>query len=320
MYVRRLGTLVEVQAPAKLNLFLEVLARRNDGFHEIETLMIPIRAYDTLTLSDTPDGQIRLRCRGEQESWDSRPTAEQPDDDGGKPALRTRLPEGPENLVFRALQVLREAAGVGRGVAADLTKRIPLAAGLGGGSSDAAAALLGANSLWQLGWSVDQLAKIAAAIGSDVPFFLYSGAAICRGRGEEIEPLGSLPTLHAVVAKPPLGLSTPEVYSRCRPAERPGRANDTAQAIRTGRIRDLRRCVFNRLQEAAEDLTPWIGTMRSAFDHAGCEVHQLSGSGSAYFGICRHAAHARSVAGRLRAAGLGWVFQTTTSPLTYRRA
>lgn len=305
MYVRHLGPLIEIQTPAKLNLFLEVLARRPDGFHEIETLMTPIGIYDTLYVAPAPYGTVRFQC-----GWAAGIAARAGSVAGaGGPEA---VPTGGDNLVVRALERLRRRAGVEAGATVRLIKRIPLAAGLGGASSDAAAALVGANRLWALGWSRERLAEVAAEIGSDVPFFLQAGAAVARGRGERLAPLAGLGTLHVVVVRPPAGLSTGLVYQHCQPATAPRRVEPVADALRRGRAAEVGRGLFNRLQTAAEQLSPWIGRLRNAFERVDCLGHQMSGSGTGYFGICRSARQARRMAGQLRAAGWEAVFPAST--------
>jgi 4-diphosphocytidyl-2-C-methyl-D-erythritol kinase len=185
-----------------------------------------------------------------------------------------------------------------------LLKRIPSAAGLGGASSDAAAALVAANLVWGLGWPIGRLRSLAAEIGSDVPFFLGPGAAVCRGRGERIEPIPAR-RLHLVVVKPPIGLKTPEVYGRCRPADEPADPAGLLGALKWGNGAEVGRLLHNRLQEPASGVTPWIGKLKMAFSKTDCLGHQMSGSGSSYFGVCRHARHARRIASRLRGGGLG---------------
>jgi len=301
MYVHRLASSVVVRAPAKLNLFFEVLARRGDGYHEIESLMVPIGLFDTLTARAGRSGEVRLSCH-----WETPPTQASAGDDslGVLPAER-------DNLAWRAANLLRERAGVTQGISLDLAKRIPSAAGLGGGSSDAAAALVAANAVWNLGWSRSDLAQLAAELGSDVPFFLYGGAALCRGRGERITPVSGLMPLHVVVARPPAGLSTAAVYARCKPAPEPRGAEPLVAALRAGDTRDLKRLVFNRLQEAAAELSPWVERLENQWVGEDCLADQMSGSGTSYFGICRHARHARRVAARLQARGVGRVYATT---------
>lgn len=311
MYVRRRGNRIEVHTPAKINLFLEVLARRDDGFHEIETLMMPISIFDTVLLSANLERRIRLTCR-----WASGLEAQSSAHGSRHGGVWEDLPAQTDNIVVKAIERLRHHAGVESGAMVQLIKRIPAAAGLGGASSDAAAALVAANLAWRLGWSREQLAGVAAELGSDVPFFVYSAAAVCRGRGERIEPFDALNRYHIVVVRPPSGLSTPEVYRHCCPAESANRVDAIMRATRQGHASLVGRLLFNRLEAAAEQLSPWIQDLRTVFDGQDCLGHQMSGSGTSYFGICRHATHAKRVASRLRAAGLGAVLRAATLPGT----
>src|SRR5439155_11065908 len=169
---------VVVWAPAKVNLFLEVLAKRADGYHEIATLMVAVSLYDRLEFKEDATGKISL-------------TSDE-----------AELDCGPDNLVCRAARLLQERTGCPRGAAVTLGKQIPLAAGLGGGSSDAAATLAGLNELWQLGLPPAQLGALSAQIGSDVAFFFAAPAAWCTGRGEKVSPLPPPPTLWFVLVCP----------------------------------------------------------------------------------------------------------------------
>lgn len=279
---------VEVRTPAKLNLFLEVRAKRADGFHEIETLMVPVDLYDTLILREQSGDRLTLACSG--------------------PAVASDLPLGSDNLVIRALELVRQAMGEPRGAQVQLFKRIPSAAGMAGGSSDAAAALLAANHVWQAGLSLDTLADLAAQLGSDIPFFLHRGAALCTGRGEQIAPLGSVPGLDLVVVCPPEGLATARVFSGCRPSEAPQPSEALIEALRAGRRQQVAQSMFNGLQESAAGLSPWIGRLADAFSEQDVLGHSMSGSGTSYFAVCRHQAHARCVAARTRGRRLGSVY------------
>ncbi len=296
MQIHRSTVEIVVQTPAKLNLFFEVLARRDDGYHEIETLMCPIDRYDTLYFQEEPSGRLALECQ-----WAA--IGGGPDDAGFD-----SIPCGPDNLVSRAVELLRSRTGVERGARVRLVKRIPAAAGLGGGSSDAAAALVAANEGWKLGLSLAELTRLAAQLGSDVPFFLRGGAAICRGRGERVEAAAGLGPLHFVVVRPPVGLTTAAVYGVCRPAAKPRCVTSLVEALYRGDARAAGRLLHNRLQAAAESLSPWIAKLRETFAGEDFLGHGMSGSGSSYFGLCRHARHAHRLAHRLRARGLGNVF------------
>jgi 4-diphosphocytidyl-2-C-methyl-D-erythritol kinase len=295
------------RAPAKLNLYLEIFGRRSDGFHELEMLMVPVTLDDGLTftatdpLADGAPGEIQLAVRS---SLPVRP-----------PPLQDEIPLGAANLVVQALSMLRERSGCRFGARVELVKRIPAAAGLGGGSSDAAAALRLANCAWQLHWPKDGLAELAAEIGSDVPFFLSGGPALCRGRGERVDRLYGLPPLYFVIVKPPAGLRTKDVYRAHDALElqtssaRSGALDRLTAALASGRW-PTSGWMHNRLQAAAAALSPWVGRLQGVFDRLGCLAHQLSGSGSAYFGVCRHARHARRLANMLRTQQLGLVYAT----------
>jgi 4-diphosphocytidyl-2-C-methyl-D-erythritol kinase len=312
MHVRRLATCVEVQTPAKLNLLLEVLGKRSDGYHEIETLIVGLGLYDTLILTPTDTREISLNCR-----WALGAIAER---NGKRPEsarseVGNEIPSGPQNLVWQAVELLRDEAGVRSGACVELVKRIPAAAGLGGGSSDAAAALVAANLGWQLDWPRERLAELAAKIGSDVPFFLAGSAAICRGRGERIEPIASQ-RLHTVVVRPPVGISTVDVYKACQVPDKPAAVEPNQSALAEGNPAEIARVMTNRLQPAAECLTPWVGILKARFESEDVLGHQMSGSGSSYFGISRSARSARRIASRLRARRSGAVFAATTVAAT----
>ncbi len=307
MYVRRRGTLVEVDAPAKVNLFLEILSRRGDGFHELEMLVAPINRFDTLSVSPEPDGSIRVHCR-----WAHGLAAQETRSGNAEGRVWDSLPSNGDNLVCHALRLLQERCGSSSGARVELVKRVPAAAGLGGASSDAAAALVAANEAWKIGWSRAQLAEVAAQVGSDVPLFLHPGACVCRGRGELVFPLDACPTLHLVVVRPPEGLSTAAVYQRCRPATDARPVSELVQALARGHGAAIGRALFNRLQPAAEGMSVWVTRLSELFSRLDVWGHQMSGSGTTYFGICRHARHARRVAGQLQAIGVGAVFAAAT--------
>jgi 4-diphosphocytidyl-2-C-methyl-D-erythritol kinase len=296
-------------APAKLNLYLDLLGRRADGFHEVETLMVPIRLYDSVSFvpirrvaGETAGIQLDVRV------CEPLPTASNCAD----------IPTGANNLVVRALELLRQQSGCELGAKVELVKRIPSEAGLGGGSSDAATALKLGNIGWGLNWPVSRIAKVAAEIGSDVPFFLYGGAAVCRGRGEIIESLPAVAPTHFVVVKPPVGLNTGKVYqamgkfadSPDRGTQSNGGLKEIVPALRSGSAGSFGQWMWNGLQQAASSLSPWVGKLRATFRELDFVGHQLSGSGTAYFGVCRHAQHARRLANILRTRQLGLVYAT----------
>ncbi|HLS88586.1 MAG TPA: 4-(cytidine 5'-diphospho)-2-C-methyl-D-erythritol kinase [Sphingobacteriaceae bacterium] len=200
-----------VSAPAKLNLCLAVLGRRPDGMHELDGVMHGLTLEDTIILR--PAAGLSLTV------VDRRPGGGAPGVDGrGRPALQNgelpSVPHGPENLAWRAAAALRRAADVSEGVHITLIKRIPAGAGLGGGSADAAAVLLGLNRLWGLGLSHGDLHALALGLGADVPFALHSGAARARGVGEILEPLPTLAGMPVVLIPQTFGVSTGEIFAQ----------------------------------------------------------------------------------------------------------
>jgi 4-diphosphocytidyl-2-C-methyl-D-erythritol kinase len=307
MDVHRSGSAVQVECPAKVNLFLEVLAKRADGFHDIETLMTAISIYDSLIVTEAEEGRIRVTC-----DWVC-----------GMEAKRAQhgdcelvsLPGETDNLVYQAAQRLRSQAGVDQGASIQLTKRIPVEAGLGGASSDAAATLLALNTFWRLNWSREQLAELASELGSDIPFFLLdrpgSMAAVCRGRGERITKLQGVIRGALVVVKPADGLSTAKVYGQCSVPRAPVSVEPLVSALQTGRWNEIGRALFNRLQEVAERLSPRVREMREICERLDVVGHAMSGSGTSYFAICRSDAQACHLASRLRAMRCGLVFQAS---------
>lgn len=293
MHLREAGRHVVVHAPAKLNLFFEVLDRRSDGFHEVETLVYPIDLFDTLFIRARLDERVEFRvsCGGQRAFGDGNSLGSVPADSS--------------NLVIRAIELLRQKERYRLGADVLLIKRIPSEAGLGGGSSDAAAALAGANVAWKLNVGAERLAKIGAGLGSDIPLFFGEGASVCRGRGEIVEAAPASPVLHFALVRPPIGLSTAEVYGACEVAREPRSLPRFLDAFASAHLGRIGGCLFNRLEAAAHDLTPWIARTRGVFEDLDCVGHAMTGSGSCYFGLCRHARHARRVARRLESCGLG---------------
>jgi 4-diphosphocytidyl-2-C-methyl-D-erythritol kinase len=310
MHVRRTARHVEVLAPAKINLFLEVLARRPDGYHELETLIAAVGLYDSLLFRPDDGPEIQLETRWGIGFAALHPPGKQPASTA-RELLHGEIPHGPANLVWRAAELLRERAGIRTGAFIQLIKRVPAAAGLGGAWSDAAAPLLAGNIAWRLDWPIPRLEHLAAELGSDVPFFLGGGSAVCRGRGEQLEE-ARVPRLHLVIVRPPIGLATPRVYAACRPAERPVGAGALLQAFALGDPAAVRQ-VRNTLTAAATAVEPEM--MRQVEEQMSSQpflAQQMSGSGSSHFGVCHTARQARRIAARLRAGGIGTTFVATT--------
>jgi len=283
MIVRVESDRIEVEAPAKLNLFLEVREKRSDGYHEIETLAVEIGLSDLLSFQQSATGSVSLVC-----------------DD---PSLSCAA----DNLVIKAAERLREEVGCTAGASIALKKRIPVQAGLGGGSSDAAATLVGLNRLWSLGLSDSDLASLGAELGSDVPFFFGGPAAICRGRGEIVTSVPFRTSFFVVLVSPGVGLSTADVYRSVRVPQQPHSVADCENAFRSGDLDRLAKSLFNRLQPVSESLVPDLKRVRDALLNLdpSCNGSMMSGSGSAYFGLCPDRDSALAVAQTLEPLGVG---------------
>lgn len=254
-----------LEALAKVNRSLCVLGVRPDGYHELDTLFQTIDLFDELSLEE--DDRLTLSIEGGTLSADG------------------------SNLVLKAAHALSARAGAVRGARLSLKKKIPVGAGLGGGSADAAAALLGLNALWGLGLATQELRLAAASVGSDVAFFLFGGRARGTGRGEQIEPLPDEPGESLVLVIPPFGMPTPDVYRAlgARPLPDPPPAAPPA-----GELPDR-----NDLEAAAESLHPELRALRASLRSSGAVSARLSGSGSTLFGVFRSCAEAERAAAAL---------------------
>jgi 4-diphosphocytidyl-2-C-methyl-D-erythritol kinase len=268
---------IAVDAPAKLNLGLEVIGRRDDGFHEIATIFITIDLYDRLTLSPADD--LELSC----------------DDDSLA---------GTDNLALRALDLLRDETHYPGGACIHLCKRIPAAAGLGGASSDAAAALLGGRQLWQLDLRDAELHDLAARLGSDVPFFLRGGCAIGRGRGDRLDPLPLPADLRFVVVVPDVQIpaKTASLYARLSPEDFSDGSRTAAQAahVRAGQALDPA-LLGNAFARPLYALASGLAALPNIMRDAGAESVAISGAGPAHYSVLTDGAQAEQIAARLRA-------------------
>jgi 4-diphosphocytidyl-2-C-methyl-D-erythritol kinase len=293
---------IRIFAPAKVNLFLELLGRRPDGYHELETLMCSVDLVDEIAINaGSPNAPDALTVKAQ---WADGLVANR---EPHCAAAFGPLPQPEKNLAHRALELLRQECGVTEGASIHLTKRIPAEAGLGGASSDAATALIAGKRFWKLGLSVAQLAQFAAKLGSDVPFFLHGGWAICRGRGEIIEPLENMPPIWVVIVRPPFGLSTPKVYSRCEVPMKPCSSLQLIECLQNRDETALAGQLVNRLWAPALAIESRLAAFPAAFHEAGLRAHQMSGSGSSYFGVTFDRTRALRAAAILRSRNLGFV-------------
>ena len=290
---------VHLLAPAKLNLSLAVLDRRPDGFHEIESLMVPVTLHDRLRVRRQPAGVFSLTV-----SFKGRLAG------GTGQQLARDVPTDENNLVLRAARLLAQRAGVAAGVAIDLEKEIPSGAGLAGGSSDAAATLRAAARLWNLDWSTEQLAALSAELGSDIPWFFLRSPGLVAGRGERVTAVRGIRSLPVVIACPVQGLATGAVYAACVPdTSRRGQAAKLASALSKGSLQQALPMMHNMLEPPARHLAPAVDQLLVAMAQAGAVRPLLTGSGSACFSLCHTASEARVLAARLDANGWPGVFQ-----------
>jgi 4-diphosphocytidyl-2-C-methyl-D-erythritol kinase len=267
---------IEIKARAKINLTLDVIGKRPDGYHEVAMVMQTIDLHDLITLTAITEG-IKI-------------TANNPE-----------IPLGPENLVYKAVELIKPA-GFSGGIHIHIEKNIPMAAGLAGGSTDAAAVLKGLNSLWRLNLSLDELLGLGSRIGSDVPFCILEGTALATGRGEKLTPLAAAPELWLVLAKPPIGISTKVVYSRFDPDRVERRPDNAAmiEALAAGDIGKIRDNLVNVLESVTLRLYPEVSVLKDQVYRAGAEDVLMSGSGPAVFGLAPDRPTAEKIAEQVR--------------------
>jgi 4-diphosphocytidyl-2-C-methyl-D-erythritol kinase len=289
---------VRLESFAKLNLYLRVLNRRPDSYHNINTLFERISLHDTVILTLRRDGAINIKCR---------------------PPL---VPSDKTNLAFRAAKILQDGLGVKRGAEIKIIKRIPIGAGLGGGSSNAAAVLMGLNRLWGLKLSRRRLLKYARTIGSDVAFFIYDCPfAEGRGRGDKIKPLTSLRKvrLWQVVVVPHLAVATAGIYRqwdriKLRLTRSGSNVKILSLALKEGNRSLINRALFNNLEPVTTRLYPEIQRIKDEFLRMGREGSLMSGSGSAVFALAGSRKNAFILARHLKREKRPWrVFVSHTS-------
>lgn len=285
---------LRVEARAKINLYLDVIGRRDDGYHEVVSIYQSISLADVLHVREHPS-EIRVLC------------------------THPGVPAGDANLSYRAACLLREKTGArGRGATIVIEKRIPVGAGLAGGSADAAATLRALNRLWGLELPAGELAAMGGELGSDVPFCLRGGTAVGRGRGEVLTPLPSPPRLYVALAKPGFSVSTTAAYRELCPRQwNRGSPGPLLEALETGDINGIAGYSYNVFEAQAFSRHPELRLLRDRMLAAGAPAVRLSGTGPTLFAVLPSAAAARRVA--LGAAGVAaWyaVAATTRGPGT----
>jgi len=264
-------------ARAKINLTLDVLGKRPDGYHEVEMVMQSIELHDDLEFYPA-DREISLTIEG------------------------SNLSPGPDNLVCRAAELIRRCGKIRTGVQIRLIKEIPVAAGLGGGSADAAAALKALNELWETGFSLSELMSLGEQLGSDVPFCLMGGTALARGKGERLTQLPVCPRLGLVLVKPGFSVSTASVYQDYAPGPAVRRPDNRAMidAIRDSDISGIAENLANVLESVTIKLHPEIEEIKTKLINSGALGVLMSGSGPTVFGLAEDMESARAVAGRYK--------------------
>lgn len=299
MYTKRPELIVH--APAKVNLTLEILGRRPDGFHELRSILMPIALCDDLAFWQTADGRIETVVEAEAGiSLDA-------------------LGDSETNLVTRAARLLQEACGVRQGAGIRVRKRIPIGGGLGGGSSDAAAALVGLNTLWRLGLPREALVTLGARLGSDIPALVRSEAVIMEGRGERLRSVGpsrksAASRFWMVVANPGIACPTHKIYGHhngCLTV-RPTIFHNAILSIRAGDVVATSRFLYNGLQPVVFEHYPATRNLATRLRDAGALAVLLSGSGASVFALVRDQEH--GIAVREYLGGCFWSVVTTTLP------
>lgn len=278
------GETLRVLAPAKINLALEILGRRPDGYHDLRTTMLSVRRYDELSFIPNAGEEVLLRVLPSSPNFVDVPTDDR-------------------NLIIKAARLLQSKTGCRKGVAITLRKQIPSQAGLGGGSSDAAATLVGLNRFWKLGLSSSDLHPLAAQLGSDINFFIDSPvAAVCTGRGEQVEEVCLPSGIPIVLIKPSTGLSTGDVF---REWSRPSPPSDNI--LKENEKVTWKGITFgfgNDLEAPARRLNPQIDRVLKTLK-AESVPSAMTGSGSACFAICRSTRQAQAIARRCQQRRLG---------------
>ncbi len=270
------------RAYAKINLTLDVLGKRADGYHELATIMQAVDLYDTLCLTEISDETVQLRC--------------------DRPELNSV-----DNLAARAAILLRQRVQIKRGVLLELHKRIPMAAGLGGGSSDAATVLLALQQWWRLPLSTFDLLEMASMLGSDVPFFLSGGLALCEGRGERVTPLApNWPTSMRwlLLVKPAIAVSTAAVFGNLSASDYSDGTHSLAirAALEEGRELPIQH-LHNGLERGVLERYPMVARARCDLLEAGAQLVRLSGSGPTLFAPFSNLAQARETLNKMQIRG-----------------
>lgn len=274
---------MKIRSPAKINLGLEVVRKRPDGYHDIRTLFQSVDFWDILEFKLLAGGEIRLRGSGAAVPWDER------------------------NLVFQAALLLKKEFGVVSGVSIQVQKSVPPGRGLGGGSSNAAMTLYALNELWSLGLSREQLMERGRLLGADIPYFLRGGLCLGTGRGDSLEPLEDLGSFDCVLSWPSFPVATASVYESLRPPlTSPEKDSKIMRFLSRRDVRGLE----NSLEKTVFRLHPQLRTYKSLFRSLEPELFLVSGTGSAVFGLFREHDKARALLAKLKQRGESVLVET----------
>lgn len=283
-----MSTLIK-KAYAKINLGLDVLRRREDGYHEVKMIMQTVGIHDVLTFREEADGVLVLTVDSMQ------------------------IPDNEDNLIIKAARLLLQTAGIQKGVSINLQKNIPVAAGMAGGSTDAAATLVGLNELFGLAYSKEDLQKMGVKLGADIPYCIMGGTALSEGIGEKLSPLPAPPAAYLVVAKPDLMISTKYVYENLHAnslTEHP----DIDAMVEALKDQDLHKLCFlmgNVLETVTEKENPIITELKALMIEEGAIGSLMSGSGPTVFGIFEDQDKANKCLSEIRARDLAKQFFVT---------
>ncbi|MGV8145440.1 MAG: 4-(cytidine 5'-diphospho)-2-C-methyl-D-erythritol kinase [Alkaliphilus sp.] len=268
---------VQVRARAKINLSLDVIKKRVDGYHEVKMIMQQIDLYDTITLIDNNSQKIKIVTKCEY------------------------IPTGPKNIAYIAAELLKKKLDINRGVDIRIKKNIPVTAGLAGGSSNAASVLLGLNELWDLRLSTKELMILGVDIGADVPFCVLGGAALAEGIGEELIPIRGLENVWIVISKPAFSVSTEGVYKQLDLSKLQPRhdINMLINAVEKGDLIRLSKNMFNVLEEVTVSNYPIIKQIKKKMLEYNAIGSMMSGSGPTVFGMYKSYERAKSAQRKL---------------------
>lgn len=298
----RAGSVINVEAPAKINLTLEILGKRPDGYHELRSIVMPVSLMDTVSVTSTY-AQVAMTLTV------------------GPGVDTTKIGQADRNLAVRAARLMQERYRINAGARIHIHKRIPIGGGLGGGSADAAGVIRGLDRLWELKRPCEELMALGADLGSDVPALIHGGAVLMEGRGERVSGLfGDTPPavcegFWLVIANPGLMCPTPDVFRKWRGGltVTPSILHNMTSSIRTSDVSAAADALYNGLQQGVFESYPEVAQTATRLQEAGCLGVLLSGSGASVFGLARDEAHGQEICRKL-GSGL-WHVLVRTCPV-----